>query len=734
MIDKSKFNQQGKPIFAQGFRLQRHSISQVAQANDYLNKIWGVDEKDKPVQLRPYTVEEYRWVQNERALCRCDFLYWATRYAFVKDQTDTLVRFAPRLPQLVVLDDFSDMEERGVAILVQVLKARQLGVTTLSELIMLWKTMMHPGTASLVASSRPEKTVEMVGKMDICYQNQPFWLVPRIVTNNSDVIGFDKQDSYINLNHGAVMSGMGRGSTITTFHLSEVSEFLNPKKDIDAALLHAVHDSPWILGILESTAMGRTGWWFDSWKYNVENWPLGMSRLRPIFLPWYVGTDLYPTATWMRGHPIPEGHKFEEVTVNHAGHARDYVRSGVNKILTNFLGSTWDMPPEQMWYWEVNRKEATAKKELHVFYQEMCADDIEAFQSPNPSAFDAELLLDMREKTPMPFGVYGIRGSQAEIPVEFQPLDKDVDHNQKPINITAQWNPMQPKHEYQLVPLIHRGSAPFSPFGKVIMYEPPQAGEIYGIGTDTGFGVGQDNTVLQGIRKGSMQRKVGQVFEFASPNMNSFAVWPINLALGTLYSTMQNGKLRQPRQVIEGAANGENVFNELKKRGWREFHNWVRYDRRIVVEAAANRQLWYTNSWSRPLMLDMLLDSINKGWLEINSPWFIEEMGDFELDEMKLRLAAASGKHDDRLMAMAMVLFSLHALDTKQVDRWLTRTPMGGETQEMVYMKYSAGEQAMAPTEDFDRIQPYTYRILNPNSADGAFLQEGGAVIWPGRV
>lgn len=733
MIDRSPFGKGGKPVFAQGFRLQRHSISQVIQANSYLETIWGVDDDGKAVQKRPYTTEEVRWIRNERAMCACDFLYWATRYAFVKDQTDTLVRFAPRLPQLVVLDDFSNMEADGVAILIQVLKARQLGVTTLSELIMLWKTMMFPGTTSLVASSRPDKTAEMVGKMDICYQNQPAWLVPRIVTNNSSVIGFDDQDSYINLNHGAVMSGMGRGSTVTTFHLSEVSEWLNPKKDIDAALLHAVHDSPWIIGILESTAMGRSGWWFDKWKYNIDHWSLGMSRLKPVFLPWYAGVDLYPTPTWLKGHPIPKDHRFADMTINHAGRAKGYVQSGVNKVLTQFLGSSWEMPPEQMWYWEVNRAESAANKELHVFYQEMCSDDIEAFQSPNASAFSADLIIEMREKTPMPYGVYGIQGSQAEIPPQFQPADMDIDRNRAPINIIAQWNPMQPKHEYRLVPLLHRGSTTFSPLGKVIMYEPPIAGESYGIGTDTGYGIGKDNTVLEGIRKGSPTRGVGQVFEFASPNMNSFEVWPINLALGTLYSTEVDGKRRQARQVIEGAANGENVFNELKKRGWREFHDWARYDRRIV-QAVSNRQVWYTNTWSRPLMMDMLLSAINSGWLDISSPWFIEEMADLELDEVKLRLAASAGKHDDRLMAMGIVLFSLHVRETLHQDRWLSRKPMGQSDEPMRFAKYSEGEQGQAPGMDSHLLVPYTYRVVNPNSEEGEFLQNAGPTIWPGRV
>ena len=81
-----------------------------------------------------------------------------------------------------------------------------------------------------------------------------------------------------------------------------------------------------------------------------------------MFLPWYVGTDIYPTETWIRSHPIPEGHVFEDLTVAHAGRARDYVRSGQNPLIQKFLGANWEMPPAQMYFWEVTRDEYAADK------------------------------------------------------------------------------------------------------------------------------------------------------------------------------------------------------------------------------------------------------------------------------------------------------------------------------------------------------------------------------------
>lgn len=660
---------------------------------------------------------------NEHAICECDFVYWATRYAFIIDIAGQLIRFSPNLPQQIILDIFSQMEEEGIAMLVQVLKARQEGVTTLSELIMLWSTMFYPQTNTLVASSRPDKSENMARMMEICYAQQPSWLRPEVESySRGELIGFDKQNSYITIRHGAMMSGMGRGGTATKFHLSEVAEFLNPDEAIDAALLRAAHDNPFLIGILESTGAGRHGWWYDKWKYNVQYWPLRQSRLCPIFLPWYILRNLYPTPTWIKARPIPSGWVPSDLTTAHARRAMEYVQSGQNQVITKTLGGAWEMPPEQMWFWEVTRNEYAASKKLHLFYQELCADDREAFQSANHSVFDAELVFELHERTPKPEGVYGILAPQTEIPVQLQAREIDRDPNSAHYDIKCSWGPGQPTHEYRLIPLLHRGSAPFDPSGKIIMYEGPEDGEIYGMGTDTGFGVGGDNSVLEIVRKGSLERPAAQVLEYACADVNSFNLWPINLALGTLYSTIVNGQRRQCRQVIEGAANGEVVYNELKKRGWREFHPWVRYDRKSNPDAKANRQLWYTTSWSRPLLMDMFINAVNDGWLQINSPWLIEEMSDLELVWERMKIMAAQGKKDDRIMALGMVLISLHAKETRYADRWTARERRNGNVP-MQFAKYSPGTQGNSNTEFRpDSTTSYTYQVVNPGDPESELL------------
>lgn len=728
LIQRSPLDANGKAIFPAGFQIQRHTIAQVAQANQHLQEIFD----DEGKQLRPYSTEEIRWMRNERALCRCDFVYWATRYGFIIDWLGQLVRFNPNIAQRMAMDVFAELEFMDIAILVQALKARQLGVTTLAELIVLWKTIFFPRTNSLVASSDPDKSAQMAQKMELCFSNQPFWLVPEITSyHQGELIEFKKQNSAVSIQHGTQLSGMARGATPTTFHLSEVCDYRNPEALIDAALLRAVHDSPWVFGLLESTASGRNNYWHNKWIFNVANWPQRKSRLCPMFLPWYVGTDLYPTETWIRARPIPQGHEFPEIVRKHANRAKDYVQSGQNPLITKYLGARWEMPPEQMWFWEVTRDEYAATKKLNDFYAELCADDIEAFQSSNVSVFDAEVLAEFRESRRPPVGVYGIRAPQSEIPIQLQAPERDVDARYKPIDIHAAWSPMQPAHDYQLVPLLHRGAAPFDPLGKIILYEFPEANEQYGLGCDTGFGLGQDRSVLEGVRKGSLERNDAQVFEFASPYVNSFSLWPFALALGTLYSTPINGTIRQSKQVIEMAANGENVQNELKKRGWRNFHLWVRYDRRRVIEANATRFGWYTTPWSRRMMLDMLLDALNNGWLDINSQWFIDEMGELELDQEAQKIKAIGGGHDDRLMALGIVLFSLHALETKHTDRWVTRERMERRNPNPVYASFNPGTQGNDRSErENDHTTSYGYRVIRPGNPQYHQLERPGAMIW----
>jgi hypothetical protein len=53
---------------------------------------------------------------------------------------------------------------------------------------------------------------------------------------------------------------LGRGETPTVAHGSEIASYLYPEKSIEAALGKAMHETIWMLKILEGTAEGRDDW------------------------------------------------------------------------------------------------------------------------------------------------------------------------------------------------------------------------------------------------------------------------------------------------------------------------------------------------------------------------------------------------------------------------------------------------------------------------------------------
>lgn len=688
-----------------GFRLERHSIASVEQANHVLDSIY---DPESGSTTRPLKASEIRWIRNERAMCRADYTYWSTHYAYIKNWTSEIVRFKPNIAQQIVLDIHAEMEEQGREILIQALKARQLGITTDSELKVAHRVQFYPGVNAIVGSSDPDKSLEMSGKMELCWEYQPWWLVPeRTKYKAGTLVEFGGQNSGVSIQHGTQVSGIGRGGTPTVVHLSELCDFSDPKALVDASLLPAMHSSPSLFAVFESTAIGIRNWWHNTWLLNKAHWADGGARMRPMFLPWFVGTDLYPTITDIKTKfkPIADKWTPARITQNHAERARNYVRS--NPLLRKYLGAQWEMPREQMWWWEVTREEYRRKDELANFHMEYPADDVECFQSTNISVFDTELVAQYREAASrQPVEVYGIRGD--DIPQRLEADTRDVDQTKKPIRIDYH-APMGIRKRWELVPLKFAGYSETEPMGKLFIWEHPQPGEEYGIGVDTGEGIGLDQSVIEVIRKGTLQRNEGQVAEFVSSYINAHDLWPICLALASYYSTpISTDELRTPMVVIECMGNGETVQHEMRKRGWSHFFRWVRYDARRINKSAAYKIGAYMSHWFRAMVMDTLVKYLRDGWCDINSPWFVQEMQELERDEQAAKMKAMYGGHDDRIIGFGIALFSFYDMQIRAGTQ--TMAQQRAENQEEIH-RYATYRPPMQERELDDNESLPVYRL-----------------------
>lgn len=470
---------------------------------------------------------------------------------------------------------------------------------------------------------------------------------------------------------------------------SEIVDYDEPEQLIDASLLRALHEHPEAYISLESTANGRGDWWHKTWVANKENLAAGMSKMYPVFLPWFVGRDIYPTETWLRARPVPAQWEPQDSTVQHAIRAADYVSR--TPLLKRYLGESWTMPVEQMWWYEVERKWALQKNELNIFLSECPASDDEAFQSRTGSIFPIEIISDRREATTLPKWALSIDGD--EIPQRLV----------VPATQLQSTPPLKLDYGYEPSKMTRlRGSfcgidQNFDPTNKLCLWEMPQEGEEYEISIDTGYGVGEDRSVIQVGRRGTPERADAQVGEWASADAGALDLWPIVLAVGRLFTGVaHDGRVLEPRITVELAANGEALQAELRKRGWRNFYIRNRLATAVRSESIINPQLgWVTSHQSRQRLIDHLIKVVRDNLVEIRSQWLVDELADLQRSEKNFKIEAARGAHDDRLMSFAIMSYVMYDLDLRGEPSSMYRQRREAAAAAARAPEYSPGAQAL---------------------------------------
>jgi len=205
-----------------------------------------LDPKRRPNGLLP---NEKDFIRNEIALCRIDFVYWLCRYVFIRHWSGGhLVLFTPNIAQRIVLSIWGELEEKGFAIACLCLKARQLGISTVSEMAVAHRVQFRPNINSIVGSSDPDKSKLMSQMMETCWDNQPWWMIPDMTARRAgQLIEYGKQNSAVSIQHGTQFSGIARGTTTNCVHLSELADFSNPEELVVdgscARVTRTLHDS-----------------------------------------------------------------------------------------------------------------------------------------------------------------------------------------------------------------------------------------------------------------------------------------------------------------------------------------------------------------------------------------------------------------------------------------------------------------------------------------------------------
>jgi hypothetical protein len=650
-----------------------HTLAEVEEFKAYIDSITKVDQNtrnsyiDITTKLTQSRMDWIRrWIENEQVLCTLDSGYWERSYAYISDNASEIYKFQNRKSQEVFDSIIAQFDIDRTAIEILVLKARQLGVSTKVALKFLHRLLFIGNTQAVMASINADKS-ELLGRMiQVCLDRLPFWLIPRVTTDRIKLTQFDN-GSILAVQSGSQATGIAQGWTPSLVHISEIGDIPNPKKVLEEGLFKATHPTRKLFAVYEGTGNGNTGWQADKWRACKEGWPLGRSRLCPIFLSWPCAPDQYPEADWLRKFPIPGGWTPHHITRKHVTRCEVYIRN--TPYLAKVMGKDWRMAYEMQWYWEFNYDEAVKTHTQRIWLQQMPADDLEALTGKNDPVFDEQIIVQTEEGRLREYQDWAITGDSIDDGLE--PRDEEIDYSKDRIRIT--WTSHRGvNYEWILVPLLpcKDPDDETQTLGRLRVFRAPKPGCEYSIGIDTADGLGQpdeDRSVMSVAHSVTGEACDEQVAEFVHNRVNS----PQMVGFAACVAAWYGKDTKDPRGVkfcIEQRERpGDDCQLQLKLMGFNWHHNTNSgYDAAKPKERSSHLEGFRTNTTTRPIITGRFRDAIHNGWYKPNSRWLIAEMKDWErkiLATGKSRMDHQSGKHDDRIWAAAMAYFTRHSFD-----------------------------------------------------------------------
>jgi hypothetical protein len=378
---------------------------------EWIVRLHGAVNEQKEA-IRPLSAVEERFILNELAICKADFRYWIARYARIKTKDATLEPIRLWESQRIILDRIAQVEEgavdgtRGDGVIVSVLKARQLGASTLTEAMIAHRAFYYGNLMAIIAGDTPEQSAYLFDMIERIYEHLPWWMMPELTYHVKDAqMFFGKTDSLVSVYAAKSTRGsndlelgkgqLGRGKTPHIAHLSELSTWPNPDQ-LDDSFFPAFPRTNIALCVMESTARGRGNWWHDTWRLAKR----GLGRSVPIFIPWYAETQTYR-------RPAPVDWTPSDLALAHAKKALE--------VSHYWCGRTITLDRDQLYWWETMRAEYSEKKKLNIFLAEYCATDDEAFQNTSVSVFPSEVLAVQRDRAKPMIGLLEIHPRSAMV-------------------------------------------------------------------------------------------------------------------------------------------------------------------------------------------------------------------------------------------------------------------------------------------------------------------------------
>jgi hypothetical protein len=219
--------------------------------------------------------------RNLRLKLKNDFKFFAKRILKIRTKSGGLKNFILNPVQEFVVSQIKEQRNRTGKVRVVLLKGRQMGCSTLVAGMYYQEVTHNYGLQAFIIAHEANATNNLYEIAQRYYDNSPDLVRPVISKSNAKELRFGELDSGYKLGT-AVNEKVGRSSTIHLLHCSEVAFWENTDEHA-AGVMQSVPDMPGTSIILESTANGASGYFYEMWQ-DAE---AGIGDYIAIFVPWF---------------------------------------------------------------------------------------------------------------------------------------------------------------------------------------------------------------------------------------------------------------------------------------------------------------------------------------------------------------------------------------------------------------------------------------------------------------
>ncbi|MDK2821840.1 MAG: hypothetical protein PWP31_1805 [Clostridia bacterium] len=223
-----------------------------------------------------------------------DFLVYAPKLLKIKTKDSEIIPFKLNKSQLKLYEIIKEQQQKKKPVRIIILKARQMGFSTLTEALIFYRTVTRKNTNSLIVAHKDESTNNLFNMSKLFYELLPDrWKPLKKASNAKELIfenptkDLEEKRKYPGLRSKIKVAtaggdGVGRSDTLQNVHISEYAFWPGDKKLTLAGIMQSVPNNPNTMVIIESTANG-----YEHYKELWDAAVSGESGFVPVFFAWH---------------------------------------------------------------------------------------------------------------------------------------------------------------------------------------------------------------------------------------------------------------------------------------------------------------------------------------------------------------------------------------------------------------------------------------------------------------